>query len=138
MPDPNENFPPDQLIGPGCGPLDRPSMMEQQLNQWIEKMCEAKAKQDFKYNEPDLLLEALEYIAGTYGEHYTPSDEQAATILDLWETQDIIIPALISNVQKYAFRYGRKAGHNRKDLLKIIHYTVFLMYFAEKLGLEDA
>ena len=28
---------------------------------------------------------------------------------------------------KYLCRYGKKNGHNRKDLLKTIHYIVLLM-----------
>ena len=29
---------------------------------------------------------------------------------------------------KYAQRYGKKNGYNRKDLMKIIHYAVIAMY----------
>jgi hypothetical protein len=29
---------------------------------------------------------------------------------------------------KYAQRYGKKDGYNRKDLMKIIHYAIIAMY----------
>jgi hypothetical protein len=32
-----------------------------------------------------------------------------------------------ANAIKYLCRYGKKAGKNRKDLLKAIHYIVLLM-----------
>ena len=29
---------------------------------------------------------------------------------------------------KYAQRYGKKDGRNRKDLLKIIHYAIIMLH----------
>ena len=29
---------------------------------------------------------------------------------------------------KYAQRYGKKNGYNRKDLMKIIHYAIIAMH----------
>ena len=29
---------------------------------------------------------------------------------------------------KYAQRYGKKGGRNRKDLLKVIHYAIMMLY----------
>ena len=34
----------------------------------------------------------------------------------------------IGNIMKYAQRYGKKNGYNRKDLMKIIHYAIIAMY----------
>ena len=34
----------------------------------------------------------------------------------------------IGNIVKYALRYGKKEGRNRKDLLKILHYGIMLVY----------
>ena len=33
----------------------------------------------------------------------------------------------IGNIIKYAKRYGKKAGRNELDLLKIIHYSIVLL-----------
>jgi hypothetical protein len=32
---------------------------------------------------------------------------------------------------KYIMRYGKKDGFNKKDLLKVIHYTVLLWHFTQ-------
>ena len=34
----------------------------------------------------------------------------------------------MGNIMKYAKRYGKKGGYNRKDLMKIIHYAIIEMY----------
>ena len=34
----------------------------------------------------------------------------------------------LGNVLKYAQRYGRKEGYNRKDLMKVLHYTIMALY----------
>ena len=34
----------------------------------------------------------------------------------------------IGNIMKYAQRYGKKDGYNRKDLLKIIHYAIIAIH----------
>ena len=34
----------------------------------------------------------------------------------------------IGNIMKYAQRYGKKNGHNRDDILKIIHYAIMLLH----------
>ena len=39
-----------------------------------------------------------------------------------------------ANAIKYLARYGKKAGKNRKDLLKAIHYIVLLMSSEDKKG----
>jgi hypothetical protein len=33
---------------------------------------------------------------------------------------------------KYAQRYGKKGGKNRKDLLKILHYTIIALFVHDK------
>jgi hypothetical protein len=33
----------------------------------------------------------------------------------------------MGNIIKYAKRYGKKAGKNELDLLKIMHYTIILL-----------
>jgi hypothetical protein len=38
----------------------------------------------------------------------------------------------LGNVIKYAQRYGKKEGKNRKDLLKILHYAVMALHVHDK------
>ena len=35
---------------------------------------------------------------------------------------------LIGNILKYAQRYGKKNGYNRKDLFKVIHYALMALH----------
>lgn len=77
----------------------------------------------YKYNE-DLILQNLqEYIDRTYGSHYG----------DRVQAQDLIIASghaegfYIGNIIKYASRYGRKNGHNKDDLMKVIHYAILAL-----------
>jgi hypothetical protein len=34
----------------------------------------------------------------------------------------------MGNILKYAQRYGKKDGKNRKDLMKVIHYAIIQLY----------
>jgi hypothetical protein len=38
----------------------------------------------------------------------------------------------IGNVLKYAQRYGRKDGYNRKDLMKVLHYAMMALHLHDK------
>ena len=80
---------------------------------------------DYKYNEGDLIAEIKDYIDGTYGEHYSKNNFLATEfIIDGGQGEGFCI----GNIMKYAQRYGKKNGYNRKDLMKIIHYAIIAMY----------
>ena len=80
---------------------------------------------DYKYNEGELIAEIKDYIDGTYGEHYSTNNYQATEfIIDGGNGEGFCI----GNIMKYAQRYGKKNGYNRKDLMKIIHYAIIAMY----------
>jgi len=80
---------------------------------------------EYKYNEETLLKELKEYIDKTYGEHYSQ---------DKFQTTEFIIDAghgvgfTVGNIIKYSQRYGKKAGRNRQDVLKVLHYALMLLY----------
>jgi hypothetical protein len=79
----------------------------------------------YKYNEPALLRELSDYIDNTYGEHYSQDKFQATEfIIDGGHGEGFCI----GNVLKYAQRYGKKDGKNRKDLLKVLHYSLIMLY----------
>lgn len=77
----------------------------------------------FKYNEGCILDELHAYIKKTYGSHYG----------DRIQAQDLITSSghgegfYIGNIIKYASRYGKKNGHNKDDLMKVLHYAVLAM-----------
>lgn len=84
-----------------------------------------KTDPEFKFNEDKLINELYDYIASTYTGHYTGEKYQAT---------DLIIDAghgegfCIGNIIKYAKRYGKKDGYNEKDIMKILHYGIILLY----------
>ena len=83
-----------------------------------------------KYNEDALLKELSDYIAGTYGQHYSAGNDQIQT-LDLIEACGDAEAFCRSNILKYASRYDKK-GTARRDIIKILHYALLLLHFSDK------
>ena len=82
----------------------------------------------YKYNENKTLEEWKEYIDKTYDEHYSRNKFQATEfIIDGGHGEGFCI----GNILKYAQRYGKKNGKDRKDLLKVIHYGIIALYINE-------
>ena len=85
-------------------------------------------KIDYKYNEGKTLDEWKKYIDSTYDEHYSKNKFQATEfIIDGGHGEGFCI----GNIMKYAQRYGKKDGKNRRDLLKVIHYGIIALYINE-------
>ena len=89
----------------------------------------------WKYNEEELLKELLEYIRGTYSQHYSAGDDKIQT-LDLIEACGDGESFCRSNILKYASRYDKK-GTARRDIMKILHYAVLLMHFNDKNSITE-
>ena len=82
------------------------------------------AKIDYKFNEGALLAELQVYVDATYGEHYSRNRFQSSEfIMDCGHGMGFFL----GNVLKYTQRYGKKDGHNRKDLMKILHYALLAL-----------
>ena len=80
---------------------------------------------NYKYNEDRILKEMKEYIDATYGEHYSQNKFQATEfIMDSGHGEGFCI----GNIMKYSQRYGKKDGHNRKDLMKVLHYAIMAIH----------
>jgi hypothetical protein len=80
---------------------------------------------DYRYNENKTLEELKSYIDATYGQHYSRTKFQATEfIIDGGHGEGFCI----GNIMKYAQRYGKKDGSNRKDLLKILHYAIIMLH----------
>ena len=80
-----------------------------------------------RFNEGKFLKEVEKYIKGTYDQHYVGKKE--VQTIDVWETLGSIDTTCRDTAIKYLMRYGKKGGHNRKDLLKAVHYIVLLAHF---------
>ena len=80
---------------------------------------------DYKYNEDNILKELQEYIDKTYDQHYSHKNFQATEfVIDSGHGEGFCI----GNIMKYAQRYGKKGGKNKRDLLKVIHYGIIALY----------
>ena len=86
-------------------------------------------KIDYKYSEDRLLSELKEYIDKTYDAHYSHNKFQATEfIMDSGHGEGFCI----GNILKYSQRYGKKGGKNRADLLKVLHYALFMLYVHDR------
>mgnify|MGYP000406732515 CR=1 FL=1 len=89
----------------------------------------AKAKNpngiDFKFSEDRILADLQEYVEATYDSHYAQTKSYQATeiIIDQGHGTGFCM----GNIMKYAQRYGKKDGFNRKDLFKVIHYAIIAL-----------
>jgi len=84
----------------------------------------------WKYNEEEIVKELLEYIRGTYNQHYSAGDDKIQT-LNLIEAYSDRKAFYHNNILKYTSRYDKK-GTARRDIMKILHYAVLLMNFNDK------
>ena len=88
----------------------------------------------YKYSEDKALEELKKYIDNTYDEHYSRNKYQATEfIIDGGHGEGFCI----GNILKYAQRYGKKNGKDRKDLLKVIHYGIIALYINENEDLNN-
>ena len=81
---------------------------------------------DYRFNEGELLVEIKKYIDATYNQHYSKNKYQATEFIT---DSGHGIGFCVGNILKYAQRYGKKgdARESRKDILKIIHYSIILL-----------
>tara|TARA_R110002012_G_scaffold222604_1_gene394499 strand:+ start:50 stop:313 length:264 start_codon:yes stop_codon:yes gene_type:complete len=77
---------------------------------------------EYKFNEGQIIKELKQYVDKTYESHYANGVKRQATeiIIDQGHGTGFCM----GNILKYAQRYGKKEGHNKNDLLKVIHYAI--------------
>jgi hypothetical protein len=80
-----------------------------------------------RFSEDKFLEDVRNYIERTYNQHYVGKKE--IQTIDVWETLGSVDTTCRDTAIKYLMRYGKKGGHNRKDLLKAVHYIVLLAHF---------
>jgi len=89
---------------------------------------------EYKYNENKALVELEKYINTTYDEHYSKNKFQATEfIIDSGHGEGFCI----GNIMKYAQRYGKKNGKDKRDLLKVIHYGIIALHINDMENGED-
>ena len=80
---------------------------------------------DYKFNEGALIEELQTYIDGTYSGHYSRNKFQSTEFISDCGHG---VGFTIGNILKYAQRYGKKEGYNRKDLMKVLHYGIIALH----------
>ena len=90
---------------------------------------------DYKFNEGQIIKELKQYVDKTYESHYANGVKRQATeiIIDQGHGTGFCM----GNILKYAQRYGKKEGHNKNDLLKVIHYAIIQLSQDHYKSLED-
>ena len=79
----------------------------------------------YKRNEDKILQGIKQYIDSTYTAHY--SSDSGRDVVDDWEDMGIAKEAYLSNMLKYVKRLGKKEGWNPRDVMKVIHYSIFML-----------
>ena len=118
--------------------LDEPIVMDENtfyVDTTLDDVIPNSPSTPWKYNEEEIVKELLEYIRGTYNQHYSAGDDQIQT-LDLIEACGDGEAFCRSNILKYASRYDKK-GTARRDIMKILHYAVLLMNFNDKNAVRE-
>lgn len=80
----------------------------------------------FKYGEDMYLAEVAKYLESTYRAHYVGTD--GIQSFDAIKASGHGVGFTVGDIIKYAMRFGKKDGYNRKDVLKIIHYAILLLH----------
>lgn len=82
---------------------------------------------DWNYKEDKIVDDFYDYLKSTYGQHYA-TDEKELQCFDAWIAMGDATPTFRNTAIKYLWRYGKKGGNNKKDLLKAMHYIVLCLY----------
>lgn len=81
----------------------------------------------WKYNEGKIVNDLWDYLKSTYDEHYATEDENIQCF-DAWIAMGDATPTFRNTAIKYLWRYGKKNGNNKKDLMKALHYIVLCLH----------
>ena len=94
-------------------------------NDYMRKLQKERIRthqsKNYKFSESEILFDVQSYIDDTYSSHYAQAPKQATElIIENGHGEGFCI----GNIIKYAQRYGKKEGHNKNDLFKVIHYAI--------------
>ncbi len=82
---------------------------------------------NYVFREDDYFEEIMEYINSTYNQHYASNKDKLQTTQLISKIPERGINFCIGNMMKYSDRFGLKDGYNRKDILKVIHYSIIAL-----------
>ena len=81
----------------------------------------------YKYAEDKILADLKKHLDATYSEHYATEDK-GIECFDAWIALGDSTPTFRNTALKYLWRYGKKNGNNKKDLMKALHYIFMCLY----------
>lgn len=81
----------------------------------------------WNYKEDQIVDDFYDYLKSTYGQHYA-TEEKELQCFDAWIAMGDATPTFRNTAIKYLWRYGKKGGNNKKDLLKAMHYVLLCLY----------
>lgn len=81
----------------------------------------------YKYAEDKIISDFKAYIDKTYSQHYKTEDLNIECF-DAWIALGDATPTFRNTALKYLWRYGKKNGNNKNDLLKALHYIILCLY----------
>jgi hypothetical protein len=97
------------------------------LKDAIKQQQYGLAPTKYKYKEDQIIADFHAYIDKTYGQHYM-TEEQNIECFDVWLALGESMPTFRNTAIKYLWRYGKKHGSNKDDLLKVLHYVIMMLY----------
>lgn len=81
----------------------------------------------YKYAEDQIISDFKAYIDKTYSQHYK-TDQESVECFDAWIALGDSMPTFRNTALKYLWRYGKKKGSNKDDLMKTLHYVLMCLY----------
>jgi hypothetical protein len=81
----------------------------------------------YKYAEGKIISDFKSYIDKTYYQHYK-TEQESIECFDAWIALGDATPTFRNTAIKYLWRYGKKNGSNKADLMKALHYTLMCLY----------
>ena len=89
----------------------------------------------YKYAEDDIISDFKDYIDATYSQHYK-TEEESVECFDAWISLGDSTPTFRNTALKYLWRYGKKNGNNKADLMKALHYVMMCLYVDHYKGIK--
>jgi hypothetical protein len=81
----------------------------------------------YKYCEGDIIADFKDYIDSTYSQHYK-TEQESVECFDAWIALGDSTNTFRNTALKYLWRYGKKNGNNKDDLMKALHYVMMCLY----------
>jgi hypothetical protein len=81
----------------------------------------------YKYAEDKIVAELKAHLDKTYSQHYK-TEEHSIECFDAWIALGDSTPTFRNTALKYLWRYGKKNGSNKEDLMKALHYVCMCLY----------